>query len=78
MVHIVYNSDNYCVLEYPAQHGYEVVDKQASRGTYFHGDIARKFRASITQAVNEDPSIERIDEFLANFGGAIDFPVTIH
>jgi len=78
MMNIVYNSENYYVLEYPDQHGYEVVDKHAGRGTYLHGDVARKFRTSIVDAINEDPSAERIDEFLADFGGSIDFPVAIH
>jgi len=78
MMNIVYNSENYYVLEYPDQHGYEVVDKHAGRGSYFCGDMASKFRVSIAHAINEDPSVERIDEFLAGFGGAIDFPVAVH
>ena len=45
VMNIVYNSDNYYVVEYPVQHGYEVVDKQSSRGTYFQGDVADKFFA---------------------------------
>ena len=43
-MNIVYNSDNYYVVEYPQQLGYEVVDKQSGRGTYFQGDVAAKFR----------------------------------
>ncbi len=78
MMNIVYNSDNYCVVEYPIQHGYEVVDKHAGRGTYFYGAVAKKFRNSIVHAINEDPSVECIDEFLAGFGGSIDFPVAMH
>ncbi|HUO43312.1 MAG TPA: DUF3567 family protein [Burkholderiales bacterium] len=77
-MNIVYDSENYYVLEYPAQNGYEVVDKQAGRGTYLHGDVARKFRTSIIDVIAEDPSIERVDEFLADFGGPIDFRVAVH
>ena len=78
MMNVVYNSENYYVLEYPDQRGYEVVDKHAGRGTYLDGAVAKKFRASIVHAINEDLSVERIDEFLADFGGLIDFPVAIH
>ncbi len=78
MVNIVYNSENYYVLEYPDQHGYEVVDKHAGHGTYLYGDVAKKFRTSIVHAIHEDASVERIDEFLADFGGSINFPVAIH
>ena len=77
-MNIVYNSDNYYVVEYPVQHGYEVVDKQSSRGTYFQGDVAEKFRESMLGALGEDPSPEHVDEFLADFGGLIDFPMTMH
>jgi len=77
-MNIVYNSDNYYVVEYPVQHGYEVVDKQSSRGTYFQGDVADKFRESMLGALGEDPSPEHVDEFLAEFGGLIDFPMTMH
>lgn len=77
-MNIVYNSDNYYVVEYPVQHGYEVVDKQSSRGTYFQGDVADKFRESMLGALGEDPSPEHVDEFLADFGGLIDFPMTMH
>ncbi len=77
-MNIVYNSDNYYVVEYPGQHGYEVVDKQSSRGTYFQGDVAEKFRESMLGALGEDPSSEHVDEFLAEFGGLIVFPMTMH
>ena len=50
-MNVIYNSDNYYVVEYPAQHGYELVDKQAQRGTYFQGDVADKFARSMRNAV---------------------------
>jgi hypothetical protein len=77
-MNIVYNSENYYVVEYPQQHGYEVVDKQASRGTFFHGDVAEKVRASMMGAFGENPSAEHVDDFLSDFGGLINFPMTVH
>ena len=77
-MNIVYNSENYYVVEYPQEHGYEVVDKHASRGTFFQGDVADKFRASMMGAFGEDPSAEHVDEFLSDFGGPISFPMTVH
>ena len=76
-MNIVYNSDNYYVVEYPVEHGYEVVDKQSSRGTYFQGNVADKFRESMLGALGEDPSPEPVDEFLSDFGGLISFPMTV-
>src|SRR3954463_14817337 len=78
LMNIVYNSDNYYVVEYPVQPGYEVVDKQSSRGTYFQGDVADKFRESMLGALGEDPSPKHVDEFLSDFGGVVNFPMTMH
>ena len=75
---IVYNSDNYCVVEYPPELGYEVVDKHIGRGTYFQGDVATKFRDSMMGILAEDASTERVDEFLDDFGVVSDFPITLH
>ena len=77
-MNIVYNSDKYYVVEYPRQHAYEVVDKQAGRGTYFEGDVAERFRESMIGALGEDPSSEHVDEFLNDFGGLISFSTTVH
>lgn len=77
-MNIVYNSINYYVVEYPVQHGFEVVDKRAARGTFFQGDVAEKFRASMIGVIGQDPSSERVDEFLSDFGGLINFPMTVH
>jgi len=78
IMNIVYNSENYYVVEYPVQHGYEVVDKQTSRGTYFQGDVAEKFRESMIGALGEDPSPDNVDEFLSSFGVLINFPMVVH
>jgi Protein of unknown function (DUF3567) len=78
LMNIVYNSENYYVVEYPVQQGYEVVDKQTARGTFFQGDVAEKFRASMIGALGEDPSSEHVDEFLSDFGVLVNFPMTVH
>jgi len=77
-MNIVYNSVNYYVVEYPVQHGYEVVDKRTARGTFFQGDVAEKFRTSMMGVIGENPSSERVDEFLSDFGVLVNFPMTVH
>ena len=47
MMNIIYSSDNYYVVEYPTQHGYELVDKHSRRGTFFQGDVADRFGQSL-------------------------------
>ena len=77
-MNVIYNSDNYYVVEYPAQHGYELVDKQSQRGTYFQGDVADRFAQSMRDAVAQTGSIEGVDEFLGCFDILMTQPVVYH
>lgn len=77
-MNIVYNSDNYWVVEYPAGHGFELVDKHMSRGTFFQGDAAERFAQSMNDAIAEDASVEHVDEFLGNFDVLMNVPVVYH
>jgi len=77
-MNVIYNSDNYYVVEYPGQHGYELVDKHAARGTYFSGDTADRFLESMKNAIAEDASAENMDEFLDKFDVLFNLPVVFH
>jgi len=75
---IVYNSEQYYVAQYPGQDGLELVDKHNSRGTYFQGDVARKFADALNAAAGEAESIEQVDTFLDNFRVLLNSPVVFH
>ena len=77
-MNIIYSSDCYYVVEYPAQHGYELVDKRSQRGTFFQGDVADRFKESLNAAVAEDASIERVDDFLGSFDILLNQPLVVH
>ncbi len=77
-MNIIYASDNYYVVEYPAQHGYELVDKRSQRGTYFQGDVADRFAEAMRKAVAEEATAERVDEFLGGFDVLMNLPVVVH
>ena len=77
-MNIIYTSDNYYVVEYPAQHGYELVDKRSQRGTFFQGDVADRFAKSLQDAVAEEPSVEQVDEFLGGFQVLLNQPLAVH
>jgi len=77
-MNIIYASDNFYVVEYPAQHGYELVDKRVQRGTFFQGDIADRFSQSLHAAVAEDASVERVDDFLGSFDVLLNQPLVVH
>ena len=77
-MNIIYASENYYVVEYPDQHGYELVDKRSQRGTYFQGDVAERFQQSLQAAVAEDASVERVDDFLGSFDILLNQPMVVH
>jgi len=77
-MNVIYSSDNYWVVEYPVGHGFELVDKHAARGAFFHGDVAEKFAQSMQNAIDEDASVEHVDEFLGSFDILLNVPVTYH
>jgi hypothetical protein len=77
-MNIIYSSDSYYVVEYPEQHGYELVDKRSARGTFFQGDVAERFVSSLQAAVAEDASVERVDDFLGSFDVLLNQPLVVH
>ncbi len=77
-MNVVYNSDNYYVVEYADRLGFELVDKHSRRSTFFQGDVAEKFARSINGVIAEDASPDNIDEFLANFGVLMGQPLVLH
>ena len=77
-MNIINASDNFYVVEYPAQHGYELVDKRVQRGTFFQGDVADRFSQSLHAAVAEDASVERVDDFLGSFDVLLNQPLVVH
>ena len=78
-MNVIYNSENYYVVEYAPQHAFELVDKQMQRSTFFQGDVADKFAQSLRDVVGEDgASIERVDEFLDGYDVLLNQPVLYH
>ncbi len=66
-MNVVYNSDHYSILAYPAQEGFEVVDKDANRALFIQGETAFRFRKAIDEIPEEDRDEETIDDFLDNY-----------
>lgn len=78
-MNVIYESDNYCVVEYPAQHGYELVDKNTQRGTFFQGGVAERFAQRMRDVVaEENVTAERFEEFLEDFDVQMNQPVLYH
>lgn len=78
-MNVIYDSENYYVVEYSAQHGFELVDKHTQRSTFFQGDVAEKFAQGMRDVIaKENVTLERLDEFLGDFDILISQAVVYH
>lgn len=83
---MIYNSPNYCVVEFPPQDGhvamksggYEIVDKNARRELFIDGAMAARFREDVQKLMEEDQSLDEVDEFLGQFDSLMQHPVVLH
>ncbi len=77
-MNVLYNSENYYVVEFPGHCGVELVDKHMGRGGFLEGAVEVKFRASMADLVSNGPSVESVDEFLGNYGALLTNRVLLH
>jgi hypothetical protein len=96
---MIYNSPNYCVVEFkgilateseiaepsvqPEDEkvflgGYEIVDKFSRKEIFIDGALAVHFREQVQQLIDNEPSMEDIDDFLAGFSSLMQQPVVLH
>lgn len=85
-MNLIYNSDQYSVIEYGADTdhealrfgGYEITDKAVRREWFIGGPLAINFRKDVTELIATEPSIEEIDEFLGQFDDYMGQSVLLH
>jgi len=83
---MIYNSPNYCVVEFPPQDGhvlmesggYEIVDKNARREIFIDGIMAARFREDVQKLIADELSLDEVDEFLGQFDSLMQHPVVLH
>ena len=77
-MNVMYNSENYCVVEFPGRHGIELVDKTTGRTGFLEGAVEVKFRASMADFAQGEPSAESVDEFLGAYDALLTNSVALH
>jgi len=75
---ILYNSEHYCVIEFPVCGGVEPVDKQNRRGVFLEGDLAAKFCASMVELAVLHPDREAVEELVSRYGALLTNPLIVH
>ncbi|MBS1189055.1 MAG: hypothetical protein H6R10_847 [Rhodocyclaceae bacterium] len=77
-MNVVYNSDHYSILAYPAQESFELLDKTGNRMLFLQGPSAMHFRAAIEEIPEDDRDEETIDAFLDDYCLESAQPIVIH
>lgn len=77
-MNLVYNSEHFSVVEYPAHGGFELIDKQGKTSAFLVGDTATKFRTSMENIFSASPTVESIDEFLNDYEAPTEQHLTFH
>lgn len=82
-MNMIYNSPNYCVVEFAASgvsqsSGFEIMDKHAKREIFLAGSLAEGFRRGVAELIASEPTIEDVDEFLSQFNPLMQQPMTLH
>ena len=86
-MNMIYNSPNYCVVEFKSEAaahqtrfagGFEIMDKLSRREIFLDGDLADKFRENVQELIENEPSIEEVDDFLRQFEGLMQQPLVLH
>ncbi len=77
-MNVMYNSENYCVVEFPGLHGIELVDKTTGRAGFLEGEVEVKFRATMADLAAGEPSAESVDEFLGLYDALLINSVALH
>lgn len=85
-MNLIYNSDQYSVVEFGADDGrealrsggYEIMDKPGRREIFIGGALAEAFRKNVEDLIATEPSVEEIDDFLGNYDSLMSQPIVFH
>lgn len=81
-MNMIYNSPNYCVVEFRDEAqgfgGFEIMDKALRREIFIDGKLASRFRDDVQQLIANEPSIEEVDDYLSQFNGLMQQPLSLH
>ena len=77
-LNILYDSEHYCVAEFGADAGIELVDKQARRSGFLAGPVAARLRSSMAQLSAADTAADEVDEFLCTYEALLTHQLYLH
>lgn len=77
-MNVVYNSENYAIVAYPMQEGFELLDKLSSRSLFVQGSVALGLREAIDSIPYGERNEESIDSLLDDYCAGAARPIVYH
>jgi hypothetical protein len=77
-MNVVYNSENYAIVAYPVQQGFELVDKLGGRSLFVQGSVATGLREAIDRIPYTERNEESIDSLLDDYCVGAARPIVYH
>ena len=77
-MNVLYNSENYYVVEFPGRGGLELVDKTSGKGGFLEGAVEFKVRETMADLSAREPNVESVDEFLGTYEALLTTPMSVH
>lgn len=77
-MNVIYDSEHFWILAYPAEQGFELLDKEMQRTLYLQGASAWHFRNAMECIPVAERDQEHIDEFLDDYCEGTAHPIVLH
>ncbi len=77
-MNVIYSSEHFWILAYPAQHSFELFDKFCLRTLFLDGPLASHFCHAMADIPEAERSAERIDALLDQFCDESAHPIVFH
>ncbi len=77
-MNVIYSSDHFWILAYPAGRGFELFDKEWQRTLFLDGASAWHFRNAMEEIPEAERNEETIDAFLDDYCAGTAQPIVFH
>lgn len=77
-MNVIYSSQHFWIVAYPAEQGVELFDKDGQRTLFLQGPLARHFREAMADIPLDENTEENIDAFLDDYCSGAARPIVFH
>ncbi len=77
-MNVIYSSEHFWIFAYPAEQGFELLDKDTRRSLFLQGASAWHFQDAMERLPEDERDEESIDAFLNEYCDGTARPIVVH